>query len=81
MQAITNEAGKKAYENAIGNEKAKETAANHAMRTKSKELYQKIKHDLLIQRIEFENSIHGTPIVANGLLYIQTDKYLFVIKK
>ncbi|MEZ6140309.1 MAG: PQQ-binding-like beta-propeller repeat protein [Zavarzinella sp.] len=81
MRAITHQAGTNAYEKAIGNEKAKVTAANLEIRTKSRELYQKIKHDLLVQRIEFEEAIRGTPIVANGLLYIQTEEHLYVIKK
>jgi outer membrane protein assembly factor BamB len=51
------------------------------LRTKTNELRKEVEKEFLVAKMEFEAPIRSTPVVANGIVYVMTEKSLHAFSK
>ncbi|MEZ6139576.1 MAG: PQQ-binding-like beta-propeller repeat protein [Zavarzinella sp.] len=73
--------GLKVQKAAEGEEEDKKRAGEKAAYAKLKAVQKEIASKFLLTKIEVGETVRGTPIIANGVLYIMSEKNLFAIKK
>lgn len=63
------------------NELTIEAADDKDLRTKTQEMRKEIEKEYLLGKVEFDAAVRSTPVVADGVLYVMTEKSVTAFKK